>query len=137
MFAEEVGAYYNTSRRTPDTVFAMTKKLIEKRGGWVTRSANIQDGDNELFLIEFIYDKKVYRLSWPVLPTRKSALAARRQAATAQYHDVKAALVRADFMGFERAFKTWLAIDAKRTVSDLTHEEISSALPKLLEPPKG
>lgn len=134
--AEEVDHYYKTSTRSPETWFEMCRNLITKKGGKIIRWANADDSGKEVFIIQFSYGQTQYRMHWNVLPTRGSAIAARRQAVTALYHDIKAALVRAEWFGFDKAFVAWREIGDGRTMSDVTKEEIGSALPKLLPPPK-
>ncbi len=135
-YAETV-PYWQTSRSTPDTWLDRAEKEIVKRGGHLTARALTSDADLGLEAFHFVFDLDgdQYRLTWPVLPTQKAdkQAAARRQAATLLFHDVKAKCVSASVLGFRRAFHGQLYLpDMGKTVSELSDPEFMGALPKLL-----
>lgn len=70
---------------------------------------------------------------WPVLLSKTGhGGAARIQAATALYREVKAACVKAKFLGNRAAFFAYLLLPDGRTASQASAPELLEALPKLL-----
>ncbi len=135
-FAETV-PYWQTSRSTPDTWLDRAEKEIVKRGGRVNLRALTSGAALGLEAFHFVFDLDgdQYRLTWPVLPTKNGdkQAAARRQAATLLYHDVKAKCVSATVLGTRRAFHSYLYLPgAGKTVSELSDPDFIAALPKLL-----
>lgn len=132
--AESVN-YWQSSKTSPDKWIERTKGAIKAVGGTIEQSAMASDDrmGYEAFAIRFTIDGEPFAVKWPVLRARGgNQAAARIQAATALYHDVKACVVRAKFLGARAAFAAWLELPSGRTVAESTSEQLCEALPKLL-----
>ena len=69
---------------------------------------------------------------WPVLESKSGNLrAARVQAATSLYHEVKAACVKAKFLGTRTAFLAYWLLPDGRAAAEVTSAELSATLPQL------
>lgn len=94
--------YFKTSHSSPDHWIDKAKRVIENFGGRIIQEAFGYDAinDKRAFLLVFEIGNDTFKVQWPVLPVDKKEdeLAARRQAATLIYHDVKAKM-------FERRIK--------------------------------
>jgi len=139
-FAEDV-PYFKTGKSTPDTWLDMVEKEILRRDGRVFMRAMGQDQELGVgcYLFVFELEGETFQVKWPVLPTRNAnnEYAARRQAATMIYHDVKARCVSAEVLGARTAFFSYLLLPDKRTVADLAAPELMGDLSKLLSPGGG
>jgi hypothetical protein len=127
--------YWKSSTTSPDKWFERTKQTIKSVGGTIEQSVMASDDrlGYEAFAIRFTLEDEVFAIKWPVLRSRSGKQAAARiQAATALYHDVKACVVRAQFLGARAAFATWLELPGGRTVAESTSEQLCEGLPKLL-----
>ncbi len=114
-YAETVN-YWKTGQSSPDTWLDHAKTEIAAVGGKV---------------LAFELDGEKFRVLWPVLESKTGNLrAARIQAATALYHEVKAACVKLRFLGARAAFLAyWMLPDGSgRTASELTLEDDLPAL---------
>lgn len=134
MDAEKVN-YWQSSKTSPDTWLEKSKKAIRSVGGVIEQSVIASDDrmGYEAFAIRFTIGQESYSLRWPVLRSRTGNQgAARRQAATALYHDVKTCVVRAKFLGVQAAFLTWLELPDGSTAADHTGAYLHQHLPKLL-----
>lgn len=134
-YAEDVN-YWQTSRTGPDTWLDKAKKEIKRAEGKVVGSAMVSD---ELtgragFMLAFQIGEDRFKLTWPVLkPKRGSMHAAKIQAATALYHEVKSACVKAKFLGARSAFLAYLVLRDGRTASEATDiVELMEILPQML-----
>lgn len=95
-------------------------------------------GGNEAVLLGYQLDGEEYRIVWPVLIPRKpddmrDRRAARIQAATFVYHDVKSKCMAAQVLGTRTAMLPYLVTANGRTVAELTNPELEKSLPRLLE----
>lgn len=106
IYAEDVGNYWKTSTAAPDSWIDKTKAEIRAAGGEVLKEAFGDQDGRAAFMLEFTFGADTFRAVWPVLPTRKpaDARAARVQAATMLYHDVKSKCVSAKVHGLRAAF---------------------------------
>ena len=100
-YAEEVN-YWKTGRTAPDKKIDQVTKMITDLGGEVTSSLIGMIGGRSAILIEFAMHEDRYRVTWPILQTsklEKDTAAARIQAATFVYHDIKAKLMTYKVIG--------------------------------------
>lgn len=134
ILAEELGHYWQTSRSSPDSWMDKTKKLIEDHGGVVRSSGYAMLDGREAFMLVFELDGDHYKVVWPVLPTKKSSLAARIQAATLLYHDVKNRIVSAEVLGNKVAFFSYLLLPTGQTVSEIAYPDLVHILPDINRP---
>ena len=73
---------------------------------------------------------------WPVLPTKSGdEKAARIQAATLLYHDIKARAISAAVLGARAAFFTFLMLPDGRTAAAIAAPEIAELMPRMLTAP--
>lgn len=80
----------------------------------------------------------MFKLMWPVLPSREGNVkAARIQAATMLYHDVKAKVVTAKVLGTRAAFFQYLLLPDGRSASEATTPELANQIPQLLALPNS
>ena len=133
LFAEDV-SYWKTSATSPDKWIEKAIKQIESAGGQVLRHAFGSDGGHEAYMIDFVLVDDAFKILWQVLPTRtKNNLAARRQAATALYHDVKARALSAKWIGSRGAFFSYIMLADGRPAAMASAPELMSAMPRLLQ----
>jgi len=100
-YAEDCN-YWNTSRSAPDTRMEKIIRLIVQFGGTVLTSGfgNEHSPNRAAYMIRFSMEGEMFRIVWPVLTSEKgNTFAARRQATTMLYHDVKAKCVSAQVLG--------------------------------------
>jgi hypothetical protein len=130
IYAEEVN-YWKTSVKSPDSWLEDTKTLIQSIGGKVHSDMIATMEGKTAIMIGFAVGEDRYKIVYPILAIRKESdrVAAKRQAATALYHEVKALIVSAKFRGVRGAFMSYLVLPDGRTAGDLTAPEISEAIP--------
>lgn len=137
-YAEDVGHYWKTSTASPDTWLDKAKKLIASIGGKIVGEGFLNDvaTGRAAYLLSFQAEGETYHIKWPVLPTRqaKDEKAARVQAATMLYHDVKARCVNVKVRGVRFAFLNYYALPTGQTVSEAADEALIEALPTLFRP---
>ena len=133
MYAEELN-YWQTSTVSPDTWIDKAKKLIAGFGGRIIGDAFGADGDGRAaFMIAFEISGDRFKIVWPVLKSRSgNEKAARRQAATFIYHDVKAKCLSATVLGARSAFFSYLLLPDGRTVSEASDSEVIRLLPSIV-----
>ena len=133
LFAEEVN-YWHTSHTGPDAWLEKAKAEIKRAGGQVVGSAMVSDdlSGRGGFMLAFQIGQDRFKLTWPVLEPQKGRLsAARIQAATALYHEVKAACVKAKFLGPRAAFFGYLLLADGQTTAEVGASSLE-LLPKML-----
>jgi hypothetical protein len=134
MYAEDVN-YWQTSRTGPDAWLEKAKREIKRSGGIVVGSVIVSDDRTGQtgFMLAFEIGPDRFKLTWPVLrPKQGSLSAARIQAATALYHEVKAACVKAKFLGTRAAFLAYLLLPDGRTTLEISDTTLSELLPQML-----
>lgn len=132
--AEDVN-YWQTSNSSPDAWLEKAKREIKRAGGTVAGSAIVSDDltGRAGFMLAFQIGSDRFKMTWPVLKPRRGSLrAARIQAATALYHEVKAACVKAKFLGSRSAFLAYLLLPDGRAASEISDTELAEALPGML-----
>jgi hypothetical protein len=137
-FAEDVN-YWKTGRSGVDVWMDKTKRLIEEIGGEIHNETftNIPKSGQSAFLLEFMAGFDRFKIIWPVLPTKsgEEEAAARRQAATLMYHDVKAKVVKSKVFGVRGAFFTFLELPGGKVAAQLSSPEVMRRIPKMLTDP--
>jgi len=133
-FAEHVN-YYQTGHSSPDVWLARATTQIEAAGGAVLTEAFGRDSTGRAaYMLAFQIGPDRFKAVWPVLPTKKGGndLAARVQAATLLYHDVKARCMTAKVLGMRAAFFTYLMLPDGRSATEVAAPELIDAMPKML-----
>lgn len=132
-YADDVN-YWKTSTVAPDTWIDKAKTEIKAAGGKVLSDAFGDQEGRAAFMLEFSFGRDRFRVVWPVLQPRsqKDIRAARVQAATMLYHDVKAKCVSAKVHGMRAAFFQYAMLPDGRTMAQAAEPEIAAMYPKLL-----
>lgn len=125
--------YWKTSNVSPDKWMLKTMKLITGIGGTVLGQgfgSDVSQG-KAAYMLTFELEGQRFKLVWPVLPTRykDDELAARRQATTFIYHDVKARVMSAKVLGTRAAFFGYLQLPDGRTLTQATLDEVLQGVP--------
>ena len=138
VYAEDVN-YWQTSRVAPDMWVDRAGHEIERAGGSVLGQAFGRDGQGRAaFMLTFDLGGERFRIVWPVLPSKSgNERAARIQAATMLYHDVKARAVAAKALGARAAFFSFLLLPDGRTMAQVAAPELEAMIPRLLAGPQG
>ena len=134
-YAETIN-YWKTGQSSPDTWVAKAIKQIQVLGGNIVRHAFGSDTmlGREAYMLEFEIDGEVFKAVWPVLPSKTGDnRAARRQAATMLYHDVKARCISATVIGARTAFFAYMQLPGGQTAALATSEQLASAMPSLFQ----
>lgn len=126
--------YFKTSQVVSDTWIDMAKEEIRRAKGKVETEAFASSDGKQAFLLTFAFGEDHYSIQWPVLAVRKStdAKAAKIQAATMLYHDVKSRCISARVLGVRSAFMGYLLLDNGLTASQVTNAEYMMLVPKVL-----
>ena len=136
-YAEDLN-YWKTSSAAPDTWVDKAEALVEQYGGYVVSRAIGRQGGAEAILLELAFGEERFRIVWPSLPSKYGAedtafrTAARRQAATMLYHDVKARGLRFKIAGPRAAFFEFLMLPDGRCAGELANPDLLSGVPTLL-----
>lgn len=133
-YSENVN-YWETGKSSPDIWLEKAKTEIKRVGGVVAGSAIVSDeiAGRYAFMVAFSLGSDDFKITWPVLKSKTNNLkAARIQAATALYHEVKAACVKVKFLGARSAFFAYLMLSDGRTASEVGGDELAEILPQLL-----
>ncbi len=131
--AEDLGHYWKTGVTSPDTWIEMAKKLIREVGGEITAEGFGSVGDQAAYMLVFRIKADKFKVVFPVLYSRAgNTIAAKRQAATMLYHDIKAKCMVANVLGVKAAFFNYLMLPDGRTTSELATPELGQAFPPLL-----
>ena len=137
VYAEDVN-YYKTGTSAPDTWIEKAKSEIKAAAGKVHGEAFGSEAatGRAAFMLEFEFSGERFRAVWPVLPCRaKSAAnerAAKVQAATMLYHDVKARCISAKVLGVRTAFFSYLMLPDGRTAAQVATPEVAQMWPRML-----
>lgn len=137
-YAEDIN-YWRTSKSSTDTWMEKIRKEIESIGGVVNANGQFEQNGQTVFLIQFAIGDDTFEVRFPTLPLKKESssnrTAAKIQALTALYHDVKAKCVLAKFTGIRFAFHSYLRLGDGRTAGEITAGEIASDMPRFLPSP--
>jgi hypothetical protein len=136
LYAEDVGHYWKTSRASPETWLEKAGKEIGRAGGVVEAEGFGREGDKAAYMLKFRLGGDGFKIVWQVLPSRGGdGRAARIQAATALYHDVKSRCVSAKWMGKRAAFLSYLELPDGRTASQASAPELLAGIPQMFGVP--
>ena len=138
-FAEKVN-YWKTGKSSPDAWVEKARKQIEKIGGSINSEAfgRGQDGQSA-YMLSFTISGDNFRVVFPVLPVKNSRdeRAARVQAATMLYHDIKAKCLTALVLGTRSAFFSYFLLPCGRQASEAASPELGNLFPPLLSAPQN
>lgn len=129
-YAEDINHYWQTSSSSPDQWLERAKKLIvELEGSIVAEGYGSMEG-HAAYMLAFKIGGDSFKVVWPVLPSRTGkTLAAKRQAATLLYHDIKAKAMTASVLGTRVAFFSYIMLADGRTASKLASPELLEEFP--------
>ena len=136
LYAEDVKNYWKTSGTSADTWLEKAKNLIISINGKIIGEAFGSDPATgySAYMLAFEIEDQRFKIIWPVLSTRHNEIAAaKRQAATFIYRDVKARVMSAKVLGIKAAFFAYMQLPDGRTTSQATVEELSQGIPYLLK----
>lgn len=132
-YAEDVN-YFKTGTTAPDSWIDKAKAEIRAAGGKVLGEAFGSQEGRAAFMLEFTFGADRFRAVWPVLPSKtKAERAAKIQAATMLYHDVKAKCVSAKVHGARAAFFQYAVLPDGRTAANVAAPDLLTLYPKLLK----
>ena len=124
--------YWQTSKSSPDTWIDRTKQQIEGISGKVLAEGYGSSDGRAAYMLAFQLGEEQFKIVWPVLPSRTGKQrAARVQAATMLYRDVKARCVSAQVLGTRNAFFAFLMLPNGQTISQVNTGGLLDALPQL------
>lgn len=131
-FAEDVN-FWQTSKTSTDTWVDRAKRQIQEVGGKVLGDGFGSDADGRAaFMLAFECAGEKFKIVWPVLPTRSgNQSAARIQAATLLYHDVKNCCLRSEVFGVRAAFFSYLMLPDGRTAAQVASAELAEQVPHI------
>lgn len=133
--AEDIN-YWKTGKSSPDIWIDRAKRQIENLGGKVLMEGFGSDSitGRAAFLLTFEIGGDRFKVTWPVLFSRTgNERAARIQAATMLYRDIKAKCMSAAVLGAQAAFFSFLALPDGRVAAELAVPELLENMPRLLE----
>ena len=132
-YAEDIGHYWQTGSSSPDVWIEKAKSQIEEVGGFINSDAYGSMGVRAAFMIAFSIEGDKFKVVFPVLESKTGkTLAAKRQAATMLYHDIKAKCMVASVLGTKTAFFSYLVLPDGRTASEVATPELAQNFPLLL-----
>jgi len=137
--AEEVN-YWKTSKSSPDAWIDRAKRQIEQLGGVVLAEGFGSESTTgrSAFMLAFGIGGDRFKITWPVLPSKGgNERAARVQAATMLYHDVKARCISATVLGSRAAFFSFLLLPDGRTTAEISIPEFAQIAPLVFSPQLG
>ncbi len=118
VYAEDVN-YWKTGQSSPDT--------------WIDRAKGEIIAGRSAFMLSFSFGDDVFKAVWPVLSSKtKNEKAARIQAATMLYHDIKNSCVKVKVFGARVAFFHYLMLPDGRNASQASNEDLAQMFPKML-----
>jgi hypothetical protein len=143
-YAEDVN-YWQTGTSAPDKFIQDAVNQITGINGRLMVNAFGQDSEgHSAYMLQFSIGDDTYKVVWPILPlklryspSRKAQMetAAKRQAATFIFHDIKAKCMTAKVLGARPAFFQYLVLPDGRTTTEATGQELIAGLPYLFNAP--
>src|SRR5690606_12084770 len=131
LYAEDVN-YWKSSTSSPDTWIDKAKTEIKRVGGKVTGELVGSVDGKTAFMLMFELDSERYEIKWPVLQSKTgNERAAKIQAATALYHDVKARCVARKFLRSRATFMPFLLLPNDVTCNEASTPQLSEQLPDM------
>jgi len=132
-YAEDLGHYWKTGSSSPDTWLEMAKKLIREVNGEITAEGFGSIGTQAAYMLAFRINDDKFKVVFPVLYSRAgNTIAAKRQAATMLYHDIKAKCMVASVLGIKAAFFSYLMLPDGRVANEVATPELAQNFPLLL-----
>jgi len=133
VYAEEVN-YWMTSSKDSDTWIEDAKREIKSVKGVILGEGFGGDASGRAaFMLMFQIGADQFKVMWPVLPSKTNKpKAAKVQAATMLYHDVKSKVVAAKVLGIRTAFFSYYLLPNGQTASEATGAEFMAQIPQLL-----
>lgn len=131
--------YWKTGRSSPDAWVEKARRQIEKLGGVVTGEAFGSDGNGRsAYMLSFEIGGDAFRVVWPVLPVKnpRDERAARVQAATMLYHDVKMRCLASAVLGTRTAFFAYFLLPDGRQAAEVAAPELARLSPLMLAAPQ-
>ena len=136
-YAETIN-YWQTSQTSPDVWIDKTCKLITEFGGQVKAEGFGREPNSgrSAYMLAFQIGGDEFKIVQPVLPTKypKGERAARIQAATLIFHNVKAKVINIAIFGARTAFFEYLMLPDGTTAAEATSEALMRAMPELFGP---
>lgn len=133
-FAEDIGHYWQTGKSSPDVWLEKIRRIIESVDGSVAAEGFGSSQGRAAFMMAFQIGGNNFKVVWPVLPSRTGkASAAKIQAATLLYHDIKAKAMTASVLGVQVAFFSYMMLPDGRVAGELARPELSDAFPLQLK----
>ena len=128
-YAEDIN-YWKTGRSSPDTWIAKTERQIQSLDGKVLAEAFGKDASgNSAFMLAFEIGEDKFKVIFPVLPSKSgNEGAARIQAATMLYHDIKSKCISATVLGTRAAFFSYLLLTDGKTTTDFETDDLRPML---------
>lgn len=135
IYAHEL-PYWKTGRSAAEVWIEKAKVEIKRAKGKVEREAFASENDKEAFLLTFAFGDDRFSIQWPVLPAKSGKdvdkRAAKVQAATMLYYDVKSRCVSARVLGVRSAFMGYLMLENGLTASQVSAADYLTLVPKVL-----
>lgn len=133
-YAEDINHYWQTSIGSPDQWLEKAKKLIIELEGVIVAEGYGSMAEHAAYMLAFNIGGDSFKVTWPVLPSRTGKeLAAKRQAATLLYHDIKAKAMTASVLGPRVAFFSYMMLGNGKVVSELAEPELATCFPLQLK----
>jgi hypothetical protein len=118
LYAEQLN-YWKTSRSDPDTWLERAVQELARAKARIDGSGYLVTGGRAVYMVAFTLEGHTFRISWPVLPSREqNERAARVQATTMLYHDIKARILAMRVQGALAAFGGYLLIAGGLTLAE-------------------
>jgi hypothetical protein len=135
VYAEDVN-YWKTSQSAADTWIEKSKKELDSVNGRVLSEAYGSDATGKAaFMLAFQIGDDQFKVMWPVLQSKTGNLkAAKIQAATMLYHDIKARCMAAKVLGARASFVGYLLLPDGRTTMQVSTQELTHVMPSLFLP---
>ena len=122
LYAEDL-PYFQTGKSAADTWLEKVETEIKRAGGKVRSSGYVSDAvRGSAYMVQFDLEDMTFRVVERVLESKtKNDKAAKIQAATTMYHDIKARMVTARRKGARVAFLAELLLPSGQTVGEIEH----------------
>ena len=122
LYAEDL-PYWMTSKSSADTWLEKAAEEISRAGGRVISSGYMSDAvRGSAYMIQFELEKMPFRLVERVIESKAGKdKAAKVQAATTMYHDIKSRMITARRKGARIAFLAELLLPGGQTVGEMEH----------------
>lgn len=133
LYAEDIN-YWKTGQSSPDTWMDKAKTQIEKIGGMIVADGygNEPMTGRSAYMLTFEIAGDDFMVIWPVLASKtENTRAAKIQAATMLYHDVKAKCISSYVLGSRSAFFSYLLLSSGQVASSLAGYELDEMTPAM------